>query len=571
MELEHATSLYASAITNYARLKKEVMGGRSSGTTHLGFMHLKNVDHYAVAAHILKVNWHGHKAAGAAFDMGERAQALLHINLGWQDRLNLGRYLFSALTMSHLYHMDKDNPDDINDPWLIVATGKEFKVHWKPHNISEEPFPKWTAPYDQYGNRLLQASWPCPPNLEYKPPFPDTESTPWLQAVHKLESVGYRINEEVLELADKLKNKLVPKDSLARPDFDRHLQMAKELQGKTFHQRVSVDFRGRFSLPEFSYQGSDFCRAVIEFADGNAITKQGFDNLLVHAENHRGMKDSYLGRRDSGLEHANDYIHLALDPVASFKDWKNKDKPLCFIRSCIEIRDFAVPIRRFQYQTMDAEQLKRYSKTTNVKDARAWFKKYLKRYDDLELGGTDWSGDYYTVTDDYPEVLEDGSTPNWGGKDGSIRPDYYGTYEKHFCSHLPIEIDQSSSWAQHMVLMLKRQGDEDLRNKLSLGDGTIYRDVYMEIGQQLDIPIDEITKRKLVKKVAMPWGYGASTQTCQEDLIKFRDENFSKKDWFGKQDDTAVKTLAKRSVRYCERRYLFANRSTIKSKMLVMR
>ena len=35
---------------------------RSTGATHKGFIHLKTVDHHAVAAHILKVNWHGRDA-----------------------------------------------------------------------------------------------------------------------------------------------------------------------------------------------------------------------------------------------------------------------------------------------------------------------------------------------------------------------------------------------------------------------------------------------------------------------------------------------------------------------------
>ena len=82
--------------------------------------------------------------------MGERIQALPHLNLGWQDRLNLGRYLFSALTMSHLYHMDKDDPDDARSPWRIVETGKTFhKVEWEPHNTPFKAFPKWTALYDE--------------------------------------------------------------------------------------------------------------------------------------------------------------------------------------------------------------------------------------------------------------------------------------------------------------------------------------------------------------------------------------------------------------------------------------
>ena len=607
MELERAISLYASAISNYPSLMQEVTGSRSTGTTHLGAEYLENVDHRAVAERVLQTNWHGRTVASAMFLMAESVQALLHLRPHWSQRMNLGRYLCSCLTMSLQYRLDKDDRDDPRAPWRLYKTGAKHKDKWLPERTQLEPYPKWTDQYDRHGHRLLRASRPCPPTQEYQPPFPKTESTWWLQAVHKLESVGYRINEEVLELVKTLdkkastrfvpkpptnheeliekqkanKNELTAKrkklNAVAktkkqtdkwktakqevdrqfaevttelsrlqilrdkRATFERHVDTAEQLRGETFYQRVSVDYRGRLYLPEFSYQGSDFCRAVIEFADGNAISKQGFDNLLVHTVNNEGTKDTYLGRRNFGLEHANEYMHFADDAVASFKDWKDADKPLCFIRSCMDIRDFIIPILRYRYPKMDAATLKRYSAKTNVKDARAWFKRFLKRYDQLELGGAEMTeGAFYTVTDEYPEVLEDGRIPQWG------EGDWYEDHEKHFHSHLPIEIDQSSSWAQHMLLMLNQQGNEELRDRLGLGDDTDYRDIYMEIGQQLDIPeVDDLTKRKLVKTVAMGWGYGASDQNCKNALITLRNEKFTRRHWVGRQTDTAINGLAR--------------------------
>ena len=608
---ELSIALYASAISNYPSLMQEVTGSRSTGTTNLGAEYLDNVDHRAVAERVLQTNWHGRTVPSAMFLMAESVQALLHLRLHWRARMHLGRYLCSCLTMSLQYHLDKDDRDDPRAPWRLYKTGGKHKDKWLPERTQLEPFPKWTAPYDQHGHRLLRASRPCPPTQEYQPPFPETESTHWLHAVHKLESVGYRINEEVVDLVKTLDKKastrLVPKTATnheeliekekanqteltakrkklnavatkkkqtdkwktakqevdrqiaeikkelsrlqilkdKRATFERHLEMAENLRGETFYQRVSVDYRGRLYLPEFSYQGSDFCRAVIEFAGGYPISQNGFSNLVVHTVNNEGEKDTYFGRKEYGLNNAVDYMHFADDAVASFEDWKDFDKPLCFIRSCMEIRDFSIPLLRYRYPKLDATNLKRYSAKTNVKDARAWFKKFLKRYDDLELGRASHSeGPFYTVTDEYPEVLEDGSTPNWGGKDLDVPPDYYEDHEKHFVSHLPIEIDQSSSWAQHMLLMLNEQGNEELSDRLGLGDGTDYRDIYFEIGQDLDIPVSDLIKRKLVKSVAMGWGYGASDQNCKKALITLRNEKFSRDDWIGQQTDAAINVLA---------------------------
>ena len=62
-------SLYSYALTNYARLRRDRSGGRSSGTTHLGFQHLDNADHHAVADRVLRISWHGRKAASALLPM----------------------------------------------------------------------------------------------------------------------------------------------------------------------------------------------------------------------------------------------------------------------------------------------------------------------------------------------------------------------------------------------------------------------------------------------------------------------------------------------------------------------
>ena len=125
MELERAISLYASAIKNWALLRKQITGGRSTGTTHLGFPYVEKANHHDVATRVLQTNWHGRKAVGAMFEMAESVQALLHPDLRWEERMNLGRYLCSCLTMSYLYYLDKDDVEDVRSPWRLVNSDKK--------------------------------------------------------------------------------------------------------------------------------------------------------------------------------------------------------------------------------------------------------------------------------------------------------------------------------------------------------------------------------------------------------------------------------------------------------------
>ena len=59
--------------------------------------------------------------------------------------------------------------------------------------------------------------------------------------------------------------------------------------------------------------------------------------------------------------------------------------------------------------------------------------------------------------------------------------------------------------------------------------GELWSDLYRMIANDEVMDRDGLTneeeKRKLIKLVAVPWGYGASERTCADDLIKFRDES----------------------------------------------
>jgi len=142
-------------------------------------------------------------------NMARDVEHLLVLTLSWKERVELGRVLISSLTYSGLYYIERDPPDDINAFNLLYKTDQkvEERIEYPTGRTSPYPFPRWIRPYDVYGNQLLRPSHPCPPELEPDPyilPPSDDKKIPWIEAVHKLESVPYRINKELLEVALKL-------------------------------------------------------------------------------------------------------------------------------------------------------------------------------------------------------------------------------------------------------------------------------------------------------------------------------------------------------------------------------
>ena len=477
--------------------------------------------------------------------MGTNIEQLLCIRIDYRERFDMGRVLLSALTRSGLYRLVREDEEKNDSPHVIVATGKGLPDRHRFERTKFEPFPPWTAPFDADGNRLVEPSYPCPAELEYDPQLTDRDGSlfPWVTAVHKLESVAYRINDELLDLVIELDKKsatrVIPKTDpnykrkrtqldrkfkefgisklqrkkknkkpltttetkawnsywrehylieqtkeriqSRRRTFDDDLQAAKKLRGKTFYQRVLCDYRGRMSLPTFSYQGSDFARAVIEFDSGEIITKSGWEHLFRHTSSVQGLSADIGEKIKNVSDISSAYADIALDPIGTFVSWTDADKPFCFLRACMEIRDGAANITKLDMKKNPAK----YKKAT--KDEQKWAKKLVARHDQLELS-----------------------------TDGL------------FVSHLPCELDQSNSAFQHIAGMMN---DDQLRQQSNMY-GDDYTDLYKDVARSLDIDEtesgllpDDDEKRKIVKKVAIPWGYGAESRTCADDLLDLRKES----------------------------------------------
>ena len=542
-----------------------------------------------VAEYLLGENWHGRKAVSSMFLMADQVLNLLGIKkYAWNEKYGVGRILLSALTYSGMYYLHRDDYGT-NKPYYIYAPDKPQTLR-KPRpsfKTREEKFPPWTSNIDKFGNKLVRPSYPCTPENEYVPKFSTNRIIPWLDAVHRLESVRFRINKQLLEYVQeadkKISTRIVPKhlpgkkkkqdalkreaerigleelekkfvkkkewddykekrktlkniewkdhkgfgddtdlkawngywrkwtilqDNIKRYEarrarFKDHLEKAIFWKDKSFYQRVSVDYRGRLYLPEFSYQGSDFCRAIIEFDSGDVITKDGWEHLLRHtADMQTGDSKSTDEKIEFGRSIAPDCMEIALDPIKNIDKWRNADKPFCFLRSCLEVRDAAIPGFLHQlHDIADGEKLKKFTRQSTVAEAKKWIKTHCANYKQLELS---YTGDRVVGEDESGEVILPVD-----------HRDLYPVYkDKHFVSHMPVAIDQNNSAFQHIALMMD---DQELADDTGLSGNFV--DIYQQIADDRGIP------RKTVKLAIVPWSYGAGPDTIKKRVREYVEEN----------------------------------------------
>ena len=520
---------------------------------------------------ILRRSWVNRKATASLFKMATEVSGALEIELTWEERFDLGRFLLSCLTRTGIYYLEREKKDQLRSPYMIRSTKETAKEIRKPHKTKSSPFPKWERNFDREGNMLIKACKPQAPEDEHKPFFPPPDELfPYLMAVHKLESIAFRINAEMLELIEQLDNnsdtRIIPKklknykerlevleaehkekglevadqkyneDIDREPDeererkswwkrrnllrderdacedrrkhFDDEMTEAKRLlaTGKPFYQRIKMDHRGRMYFPhELSIQGSDFARAVIEFDRGINLElykddMAGWEALLMHTESMgEGSADHDL-QLEQALKNSDRYLHIGLDPVGTFGEWKGADKPFSYIRACREVADgMALTMQDPRFHRPDSGEYSQAEKELIEQATTRW-----KRTGRGELG--------------------------LGG-------------EMVFATHLPVEMDQSNSAYQHIGMMM---GDEQLMADANMGPG--YVDLYTTLAEAEEMQIDGLDdakeKRKIIKTVAVSWGYGAGWKTGADDLDRFRRENPDKAKYLWTQDIQEVNRLA---------------------------
>ena len=298
-----------------------------------------------------------------------------------------------------------------------------------------------------------------------------------------------------------------------RRKFESELENAQKYRdAECFYHRVSVDYRGRIYLPSsFSYQGSDLARSLIEFADGEPVNAVGFSALCQHNANTYGYEASPQDKRETGMDFdiANTAAYIALYPEETFDQWKTTDKPYCYLRSCLDIRDCrAVEAPKI------IEELELDKEQSFPNEEVYQFHKKL-----------------------WPALVE--------------RRKEVKMVDDEFVSHLPVELDQSNSAFAHIAGMMN---DDDLRRQANHGE--TYSDLYNDAADSLRLTGPETDeKRKIVKLVAVPWGYGAGSYTCANRLREFREQSPHKAKWLRQQTSEEITILTTNILRHLERKF----------------
>jgi hypothetical protein len=177
-----------------------------------GWKLIEDQNHDEIAICLLREYRGGRKAVSSMFRMADKVVALCGIEeYSWNEKWGIGRICLSSLMYSGVYYMEREESRNLKHsrhPYYIYKTNdKKIKVDNHPPNRSSfTPFPRWTKNTDEFGNKLVRPSYPCPSELEYIPDL-EGDTIPWLDAVHNLESIRWRINKDILEWDEKLDQK----------------------------------------------------------------------------------------------------------------------------------------------------------------------------------------------------------------------------------------------------------------------------------------------------------------------------------------------------------------------------
>ena len=126
-----------------------------------GLKHLEGKDYSRIASKLLETEWSGQYSNKALWVMATEIQDLLKIKvLTHNEKWQMGRVLISALCYAKVYRQDQEARGAVGGkqkPLFLVRVGKELKSGKRPiKRTQHHPFPEWTGPIDDSGNRLVR-------------------------------------------------------------------------------------------------------------------------------------------------------------------------------------------------------------------------------------------------------------------------------------------------------------------------------------------------------------------------------------------------------------------------------
>ena len=211
--------------------------------------------------------------------------------------------------------------------------------------------------------------------------------------------------------------------------------------------------------------------------------------------------------------------YVAMNPEKQFELWAEADKPYCYLRACLEVANLwsrVVGQRKISHPEEFLE--------TEIEQERF-----------------------------FAALKERGHLHN---------------RNITFSSHLPIELDQSNSAFAHIGLLMN---DVDLQERANMG--TVWNDLYTEIAEKNLLKRDglesEGEQRKIIKKVSVPWSYGAGARKCADALLKLRNEDPDKSPYLWTLEIEQINDLVEDVIQILEEEFNTCVRYTKRVKKAV--
>lgn len=207
----------------------------------------------------------------------------------------------------------------------------------------------WEGPYNSRGMAIIKKA-----DIEALNAFKETEKVKLLlDCLNKLQSVGWRINPDILKTYQYFFHKETtpsPFKVHSEPDEEKRQSFLIEAQSienlalknidNVFYHCYNFDFRGRIYVNTafLHEQSSDNAKGLLLFDKGVPLGEHGLFYLKVHLSNCFGNDKVSLKERAEFVDkHLELFISYAEKPTLN-QGWIETESPFCFLAACNELR-----------------------------------------------------------------------------------------------------------------------------------------------------------------------------------------------------------------------------------------
>ena len=218
---------------------------------------------------------------------------------------------------------------------------------------SDTPYEDWSSHVHKNGTKIVRKG-----DMQF---IADNLRPAHFDLLNTKQHVGWSVNKAMLkvykQLKRNIKNATLEEDNALYSAFSFHKELeVKSKAGKKllldnvismasnvpdiFYHMYTYDFRGR-TYPTTALlheQGDDAARGLLEFANKQPLGENGYDWVLYNASSHYGEdKLPKQARISFANDNLSKWISYGDNPITN-KGWMKADKPLQFLRFCLELK-----------------------------------------------------------------------------------------------------------------------------------------------------------------------------------------------------------------------------------------